>query len=215
MENHQEQMGALNNLVMIVVGVVLSALLFSHCGDDNKQQSKTVLGTELKRQYYGLQTEYIRLKKYNDKINKELELKFIELSVANNKVVVEHKKYISAYHKGRGDMIANPNNDSLHLAAYDSLNANCERVQDYNDNRFDKYEELVNTMQRKVKNQDSTITNRDNVIALDKISIALTRDSLQKATKTNRKRVIKAFLIGVGVGVAAREAVGVAIKFIH
>lgn len=67
-------------------------------------------------------------------------------------------------------------------------------------------------MQSKINNLDSTVNNRNAVIALDKISIAATRDTLSNVRKTARKRVIKSFFIGVGVGAAAREAVNVAVK---
>jgi len=199
---------------MLILGIGLGAILFTHC--EGRQQSQTALGAELKKQYEGLQSEYIKLQGHTEKINNELKLKFVELADVNNKIDAEHKKYVAAYAKGRNVIIDNPNNDSLHLAAYDSLNANCERVQAYNDKVFDQYGELVNMMQDKVNNQDSIITNRNKVISLDKISIASTRDSLATAKleiKGNRKKVVKSFFIGVGVGAAAREAVGAAIKF--
>jgi uncharacterized membrane-anchored protein YhcB (DUF1043 family) len=199
--------------LILIAGLVLGALLFSQCNGSQQKQSE--VGTELKKQYEGLQNEYLKLQGHNEKINNELKLQFIKTEEANNKAAVEHKKYVAAYTKGRGDIINNPNNDSLHLAAYDTLNANCERVQARDKNVLDQCNYLTGIMQKKINNQDSTITNRNGVISLDKIAIASTRDSLATAKseiRGNKKKVVKAFFIGVGVGAAAREAVNVGIK---
>lgn len=201
-------------VLILIAGLALGALLFSQCGSGGKQQ-QTEVGAELKKQYEGLQIEYIKLQGNNEKINHELKLQVIKTAEANDKAAVEHGKYIAAYKTGRGAIINNPNNDSLHLAAYDTLNANCERVQARDKNVIDQCNYLTGIMQTKLNNQDSTITNRNGVIALDKIAIAATRDSLATAKteiKAGKKKVVKAFFIGVGVGAAAREAVNVGIK---
>lgn len=195
-------------LIFFLCGALL-AMFIVHC-NGNKSVSET--GIELKKQYDSLQNEYIQLKNSNVKIDFELKKSQAALVSSNEEKKQIVINYAKTYVKGRGIINNNPCNDSLHLASYDTLNANCERVQAYNDKILDQYRYIVNLMQSKINNLDSTVNNRNAVIALDKISIAATRDTLSNVRKTARKRVIKSFFIGVGVGAAAREAVNVAVK---
>lgn len=203
------------NAAMFIIGIVLAALFFTCCDGENMTGKKTesALGAELKKQYEGLQSEYIKLQGHNEKINNELKIKFIELSDANNKVDIEHKKYVSAYNKGRNLITSNPCNDSLHLAVYDTLNSRCNSLHSKDSTAFRQAMTLFGMAQTKTKTQDSIITNRNDVIKLDALSIALYRDSLstakinlKDANKKGNRKAIKAFFVGAGVGAAATGA---------
>lgn len=199
--------------LILIAGLVLGALLFNKC--NGAEQQPTEVTAELKKQYEGLQSEYINLQNRNTSIGFELKKVKAELITSKEDQKKALINYGKTYTKGRDVIIHNPKNDSIHLAAYDSLNAECVRTQLQDQKVIDQWSYLSGVMQTKINNQDSTLTNRNAVIALDKISIAVTRDSLisaKKEIKSGKKKVVKSFFIGVGVGVALKEAVDVGIK---
>lgn len=193
---------------MFIIGISLGSILFLHC--EGKKNSNT--GNELQEKYNNLELQYISLQNAKAKIDyklKEAEAKLISVKEDHKKELIAYGK---TYAKGRDIIVNNPCKDSLHLAAYDSLNASCERVHARDSEVINQSNFLTGIMQEKINNLDSTVNNRNSVIKLDKITIAATRDTLSQVRKTSKKKVVKAFFIGVGVGAAAREAAGIIVK---
>lgn len=196
------------SLILFIIGVVLGVLVFTKCQGNNHKSNAAVV---LEAQYKGLQTEFVNLVKTNKVIDIKLNKAIAELVVAKEEKNKMALKYARGYKEGRISIINNPCNDSLHLAAYDSLNANCVALQAKGDKALSKSDSVNSVLQTKVANKDSTLANREGVIKLCAISIALTRDSLKTAIKTGNKKALKWFFIGTGVGAAATTAAGAAV----
>lgn len=191
------------NLVMFIIGISLGSILFLHC--EGKKNSNT--GNELQEKYNNLELQYISLQNAKAKIDYKLkaaEAKLISVKEDHKKELIAYGK---TYAKGRDIIINNPCKDSLHLAAYDSLNASCQRTQASADIVQKQSNWLIGEMQVKINNLDSTVNNRNYVISLDKITISATRDTLSNERKINKRKPIKAFFIGFGAGVAAKTTI--------
>lgn len=193
------------SLILFIIGVVLGVLVFTKCQGNNHKSNAAVV---LEAQYKGLQTEFINLVKSKKEVDLFAAKKAAELEEAKAEKQKAIIKYVKVYEKGRGTIEAH---DSVCFSAYDTLNAECLRLEASNKKVIARGDSVAASLNKKVAVRDSIIGNREGVIKLDAIAVALTRDSLKTAIKTGNKKALKWFFIGTGVGAAATTAAGAAV----